>query len=91
MRSQDGTSQCLGLSFATAAQQRGLLKDGPLSIVGNLERIPVAWNHLTGVVARLVPATPHVEAQSKYNRGGRDGPGHDRGERQVLQHDRNPL
>jgi hypothetical protein len=34
----------------------------------------------TGVVAGFVPATLNVEARSKNNRGGRDEPGHDRGE-----------
>jgi hypothetical protein len=29
------------------------------------------------VVAGLVPATSNLKAQSKYNRGGRDKPGHD--------------
>ena len=41
-----------------------------------LEQVSVALNHLTGVVAGLVPATPGVEVQSS-NRGGRDKPGHD--------------
>jgi len=31
-----------------------------------------------GVVAGLVPAPSNLKAQSKYNRGGRDKPGHDR-------------
>src|SRR5258708_19929183 len=35
----------------------------------------------SGVVAWLAPATPNVEAPSKNDRGGRDKPGHDRGER----------
>ncbi len=32
---------------------------------GTLERISIALNHLTTVVAGLVPATPNVEAQSR--------------------------
>jgi hypothetical protein len=32
-----------------------------------------------GVVAGLVPAISNLKTQSKYNRGGRDKPGHDRG------------
>jgi hypothetical protein len=41
--------------------------------------ILIALNHLTAVVAGLVPATPNVEGQKKDNRGGRDKPGHDAG------------
>src|SRR5262249_37173713 len=44
-----------------------------------------------GVVAGLGPATPNFKAQSNNNRGGRDKPGHDPGEHQLLQPDRDPL
>jgi len=37
----------------------------------------------TGVVAGLVPATPSMKARSKNNRGGRDKPGHDAGNRRF--------
>src|SRR5215469_13545884 len=36
------------------------------------------FESLMDVVAGLVPATSNLKAQSKYNRGGRDKPGHDR-------------
>ena len=49
-----------------------------------LEQISMALNHVTGVVAGLVPATPNVEPRSKNNRGGRDKPGHDRDERPSV-------
>jgi hypothetical protein len=39
--------------------------------------ITIALNHITDVVAGLVPATPNFKAQRNNDRGGRDKPGHD--------------
>jgi hypothetical protein len=44
----------LGLSFATAAQQRGVLEDGPLSIVGNLAH----FDQVSSGMTSLRPAIP---------------------------------
>jgi hypothetical protein len=38
------------------------------------------WNHSSGVVAGLDPATTNLKAGSNGNRDGRDKPGRDRGE-----------
>jgi hypothetical protein len=45
-----------------------------------LARISTALNHTPASSPGLSPAIENVEAQSKNNRGGRDKPGHDRGE-----------
>jgi hypothetical protein len=47
----------------------------------DLERISIAFESPTSVVAGLVPATPNVKAPSENNRDGRDKPGHDAEER----------
>jgi hypothetical protein len=44
---------------------------------GDAVTFPVDLNHVCAVVARLVPATPIVEAQCHNNRDGRDKRGHD--------------
>src|SRR6266481_8998513 len=60
----------------TSAGASGIYGSGKLTWTIPLRRNSVSLNHVLGVVAGLVPATPSSQARSKDNRGGRDKPGH---------------